>query len=89
MSEFNSEFNDVRIINGGVTLELHGYLTALKINIPEPEDIEGGEYTLAKTLFESGIHTAAIEKAIINESMVSMAYMVKSGDYIILYPKNI
>ena len=80
---------EVRIIEGAVTLELHGYLKTLKINLPEKEDIEGGEYDLAKTLFEAGIHTAAVGKAVVNESLVTMRHKVTPGDYIVLYPLTI
>ena len=31
--------DEVRIVEGAVTLELHGYLTSLKVNLPEKEDI--------------------------------------------------
>lgn len=81
--------DNVRIIEGAVTLELHGYLTVLKINLPEEEDIDAGEYTLGKTLFEAGIHTAAIETSIVNGSLVNMHHKVKPGDYIVLYPMDI
>lgn len=81
--------DNVRIIEGAVTLELHGYLTSLKINLPEDVDIEGGEYTLAKTLFEAGIHTAAVETAVVNGSLVHMSHKVTPGDYIVIYPMDI
>lgn len=81
--------DDVRIIEGAVTLELHGFLTSLKINLPEAEDIEGGEYDLGKTLFEAGIHNAAVEKSIVNGSLVSMRHKIKPGDYIVLFPMDI
>ena len=81
--------DDVRIIEGDVTLELHGYLTSLKINLPEKEDIEAGEYTLGKTLFEAGIHTAAVGRAIVNQSLVTMAHKITPGDYIVIYPLEI
>ncbi|MGI5873462.1 MAG: hypothetical protein ACOX8R_02230 [Bacillota bacterium] len=81
--------DDIRIVEGAVTLELHGYLTSLKINLPEEEDIEGGDYDLAKTLFEAGIHTAAVEKAIVNGSLVHMRHKIKPGDYIIVFPMDI
>lgn len=81
--------DDVRIIEGAVTLELHGYLTSLKINLPEDVDIECGDYTLAKTLFEAGIHTAAVETAVVNGSLVNMHHKITPGDYIVIYPLDI
>lgn len=81
--------DDVRIVEGAVTLELHGYLTSLKVNLPEVEDIEGGEYDIGKTLFEAGIHNAAVEKAIVNGSLVSMRHKIQPGDYIVVYPMDI
>lgn len=81
--------DEVRIVEGAVTLELHGYLTSLKINLPEKEDIVAGEYDLGKTLFEAGIHTAAVEKAIVNQSLVTMRHKISPGDYIVIYPLEI
>ena len=81
--------DQVKVIEGSVTLELHGYLTRCKVNIPAPEDIEGGDYTLGKTLLEAGITASAVEKAIVNDSWVSMAYEVQVGDYIALYPLSV
>lgn len=81
--------DETRIIEGAVTLELHGILAALRINLPEVEDIEAGEYDLGKTLFESGIHVAAVEKAIVNGSLVSMRHKIKPGDYITVFPMDI
>lgn len=81
--------DEVRIVEGAVTLELHGYLTSLKVNLPEKEDIEAGEYDLGKTLFEAGIHTAAVEKAIVNQSLVTMRHKISPGDYIVIYPLGI
>lgn len=78
--------DEVRIVEGAVTLELHGYLTTLKVNLPEKEDIEGGDYDLGKTLFEAGIHTAAVGNAIVNESLVTMHHKISPGDYIVIYP---
>ena len=37
---------EVKIYEGSVTLELHGYLADLKVNLPAEEDIEGGDYDL-------------------------------------------
>ena len=42
---------EVKIYEGSVTLELHGYLADLKVNLPAEEDIEGGDYDLGKTPF--------------------------------------
>lgn len=81
--------DEVRIVEGAVTLELHGYLTSLKVNLPEKEDILAGEYDLGKTLFEAGIHTAAVEKAVVNKSLVTMRHKISPGDYIIIYPLEI
>lgn len=81
--------DEVRIVEGAVTLELHGYLTSLKVNLPEKEDILAGEYDLGKTLFEAGIHTAAVEKAVVNKSFVTMRHKISPGDYIIIYPLEI
>ena len=81
--------DDIRIVEGAVTLELHGILAALKIHLPEAEDIESGEYDLGKTLFEAGIHTAAVEKAIVNGSLVQMRRKIKPGDHIVVFPLDI
>ena len=81
--------DDIRIVEGAVTLELHGYLTLLKINLPEAEDIEAGDYDLGKTLFESGIHVAAVEKAIVNGSLDNMRHKIAPGDHIIVFPLDI
>lgn len=81
--------DQVKIVEGAVTLELHGYLTRCKVNLPQKEDIEGGSYTLGKTLLEAGISASAVEKAIVNESWVTMAYGVQLGDYIVLYPLSV
>lgn len=81
--------DQVKIVEGAVVMELHGYLTRCKVYLPQKEDIEGGDYTLGKTLLESGISASAVEKAIVNESWVSMAYHVNIGDYIVLYPLSV
>lgn len=81
--------DSIRIVEGSVTLELHGYLTSLKINLPEEEDIESGDYTLGKALFEAGIPNAAVEKSFVNGSIVNMMHKIKPGDYIIIYPMDI
>jgi molybdopterin converting factor small subunit len=81
--------DEVRIVEGAVTLELHGYLTSLKVNLPEKEDIVAGDYDLGKTLFEAGIHTAAVEKAVVNQSLVTMRHKISPGDYIIIFPLEI
>lgn len=81
--------DEVRIVEGAVTLELHGYLAALKVNLPEKEDIIAGDYDLGKTLFEAGIHTAAVEKAVVNQSLVTMRYKISPGDYIVLFPLKV
>lgn len=80
---------EVKIYEGSVTLELHGYLADLKVNLPAEEDIEGGDYDLGKTLFEAGIHTAGVGKAIVNESLVTMRHQIKPGDKIVLFPIEI
>ncbi len=81
--------DEVRIVEGAVTLELHGYLTSLKVNLPEKEDIIAGEYDLGKTLFEAGIHTAAVEKAVVNQSLVTMRHKISPGDYIVIFPLKV
>ncbi len=77
---------ETRIVTGSITLELHGYLASLKVNLPEAEDIETGEYSLGKAMLEAGIPGSAVAKAIVNESLVSMAHKIKVGDKIVLYP---
>lgn len=80
---------DIRIIEGSITLELHGYLTGLKVNLPQAEDMEAGDYSLGKAMLESGIPGSAVEKAIVNESLVSMAHKIEVGDKVILYPYTV
>ena len=36
---------ETRIVEGSITLELHGYLAGLKVYLPEAEDLEAGDYT--------------------------------------------
>ncbi|MDO4541902.1 MAG: hypothetical protein Q4C00_03600 [Bacillota bacterium] len=80
---------DTRIIEGSITLELHGYLAGLKINLPEAEDIETGDYSLGKAMLEAGIPGSAVDKAIVNESLVSMAHKIKVGDKVVLFPYTV
>ncbi|MEG0875167.1 MAG: hypothetical protein RSB05_06160 [Clostridiales bacterium] len=80
---------DCTIIEGAITLELHGYLTTLKVNLPQAEDIVGGDYTLGKAILEGGIPATAVEKAIVNQSLVSMAHKINVGDYVVLYPLSV
>ncbi len=80
---------ETRIVEGSITLELHGYLAGLKVNLPEAEDLEAGDYTLGKAMLESGIPGSAVEKAIVNDSLVSMAHKIKAGDRVVLYPYTV
>lgn len=75
-----------RILHGVVTVELHGYLADLKVRPPAAEDLVSEKRVLDKALMEMGIPAAAVEKVVVNGSLVSKKYQISVGDTIALFP---
>lgn len=78
-----------KILEGAITMELHGFLSKMRATLPLAEDLENDEFTLGRVLLEMGIPSVAVERAIVNESLVSMNHKLQVGDKVVLFPLSI
>ncbi len=78
-----------RILEGAITMEMHGFLSRMRAALPLAEDLENEEFTLGRVLLEMGIPSVAVERAFVNDSLVHMGYKLQVGDRVVLFPLTI
>ncbi len=78
-----------KVLEGAITMELHGFLSKMRAALPLAEDLENEEFTLGRVLLEMGIPSVAVERAFVNDSLVNMTHRLQVGDKVILFPLTI